>query len=250
MCRQQSCENSELAVAKREVIRLHQNVLVKDNQQAEDNRILFRHMLTLNLLSSAGAGKTTLIHRLLSDLVSTHPIASQPTLSDKLPIRAGVIAGDLATERDAERLRQTGVPVVQITTGNLCHLEAKAVAQAARQLDLIKLNLLLIENVGNLVCPAEYDLGEDLRIVLMSVTEGEDKPLKYPAAFESADAVVISKCDLTRAAHFKRVDALEFLSRTAPQARVFELSAQTGIGLTPFYGYLIHALRTHLESIV
>ena len=239
----------------RQVLHLHQNVLVKNNQVAENNRILFRHLLTLNVLSSPGAGKTTLIQRLLQDLSS--PDSSTAWIEqndpDDVPLRAGVIVGDLATERDAKRLRQTGAPAVQITTGNLCHLEANSVADAARQLDLPRLNLLIIENVGNLVCPAGYDLGEDLRIVLMSVTEGEDKPLKYPSMFKSADAVVISKGDLAEAVKFNRDEALGFLKHIAPQALVFEVSAQTGMGLGDFYAYLKkarkQAMRSHLEAM-
>lgn len=226
----------------RQILHLHQNVLGKNNQDAEKNRTLFRHLLTLNVLSSPGSGKTTLIRRLLQDL----PLMSEghPT-GDQSPIRAGVIVGDLATDRDAYKLSETGTPAVQITTGNLCHLEAVTVAKASQQLDLATLNLLIIENVGNLVCPALYDLGEDLRIVLMSVTEGEDKPIKYPAMFKSAHAVVISKTDIADAVEFNREGALAYLRQAVPQARVFEVSAKTGDGLASFYAYLKQAMLSH-----
>ncbi|MEO0534348.1 MAG: hydrogenase nickel incorporation protein HypB [Cyanobacteria bacterium P01_A01_bin.123] len=220
----------------RQILHLHQNVRAKNDQYAVQNRVLFRHLLALNVLASPGAGKTALVQRLLQDL---HLISgADPLHSRDVPIRAGAIVGDLATDRDAKRLRQTGIPVVQITTDNLCHLDAHSIAQAAQKLDLANLDLLIIENVGNLVCPAAYDLGEDLRIVLMSVTEGEDKPLKYPTMFKSAHAVVISKIDLSEVVGFKRDEALHHLSLVAPQALIFELSAVTGQGLANFYAYL------------
>src|SRR5208283_4169627 len=122
-------------------------------------------------------------------------------------LRVGVIVGDLATDNDAARLRAAGIPVVQITTGTVCHLDAEMVSKAASQLDLEQIDLLFIENVGNLVCPADYDLGEDLRVVLFSVTEGEDKPLKYPPLFHSANVVIVAKGDLASAADFNREQA-------------------------------------------
>ena len=132
-----------------------------------------------------------------------------------------MIVGDLATDNDAQRLRESGAPVVQITTGTVCHLEAEMVARAAQATRPGGLNLLIIENVGNLVCPASYDLGEDLRIVLFSVTEGEDKPLKYPPMFQSADVVLISKIDLAQACGYDRDTALANIRRVAPKARAF-----------------------------
>ncbi|MGB3613321.1 MAG: hydrogenase nickel incorporation protein HypB [Elainellaceae cyanobacterium] len=221
--------------APRRLLQLHKNVLAKNNQYAAQNRERFRHLLAINVLSAPGAGKTTLIQRLLGDRDQLRPDDSEQRAN---PVRAGVVVGDLATERDAERLRQAGVPAVQITTGTLCHLEADSVAKAAQQLDLPNLDLLMIENVGNLVCPAAYDLGEDLRVVLMSVTEGEDKPLKYPTLFKSAQVVVISKVDLAAAVGFRREEALGYLEQIVPQAIVFEVSAVTGEGLAEFYGYL------------
>lgn len=222
------------------VLRLQQNVLAQNDRLAQHNRTLFRHLFAINILSSPGAGKTTLVQRLLRDralIAGADPLHDHP-----LPLQAGVIVGDLASDRDARRLRQTGVPVVQINTGELCHLEADSVAQAAQKLDLANLHLLMIENVGNLVCPAAFDLGEDLRLVLMSVTEGEDKPLKYPTMFKSAHAVIISKIDLADMVGFNRDETLHHLHLIAPQALIFELSATTGKGLASFYAYLGQAI--------
>src|ERR1039458_4647696 len=162
-------------------VEVRRAILEKNDRLAERNRGFFRArgLLVLNFLSSPGSGKTTFIRESVRKL--------GPDL------KTGVIVGDLAPDNDAERLRESGAPVVQITTGTVCHLEAEMVGRALKALDLTGLNLLIIENVGNLVCPASYDLGEDLRIVLLSVTEGEDKPLKYPPMFQSADVVLISK---------------------------------------------------------
>ncbi|ESA37681.1 hydrogenase nickel incorporation protein [Leptolyngbya sp. Heron Island J] len=223
-------------------------MLDKNDHYAEHNRVLFQHLLVLNILSSPGAGKTTLIQRVLHDcdLIA----GADPLYRPQKTVRPGVIVGDLATDRDAERLRQTEQPVIQINTGNLCHLEAESVGKAAQQLDLDHLNLLIIENVGNLICPAVYDLGEDLRIVLMSVTEGEDKPLKYPTMFKSAHVVVITKTDIADVVGFNREEAVSYLRLIAPQAIIFELSATTGEGLTSFYAYLNQALSQHVAKVL
>jgi hydrogenase nickel incorporation protein HypB len=152
-------------------VTLHRSLMEKNDRLAERNRGFFKakKLLVLNVVSSPGSGKTTFIR------------ATAATLAGQL--RVGVIVGDLATDNDAAQLRGAGIPVVQITTGTVCHLDAEMVSQAARQLDLDKLDVLVIENVGNLVCPADYDLGEELRVVLLATTEGEDKPLKYPPMF-------------------------------------------------------------------
>ena len=154
-------------------------------------------------------------------------------------MRVGVIVGDLATDNDAARLRTAGIPVVQITTGTVCHLDAEMVSKAAAQLDLDKLDVLVIENVGNLVCPADYDLGEALRVVLLSTTEGEDKPLKYPPMFHSAQVAVVTKSDLAVAAGFNRDLALANLQRVSHHAMVFELSAKTGEGMDKWLEFLV-----------
>jgi len=208
-------------------LQLHRAILDKNNRLAERNRGFFRArgLLVMNVLSSPGSGKTTLLRETIR------------ALGDRL--KAGVIVGDLATDNDARRLRESGAPVVQINTGTVCHLEADMVARAVNQLDLNGLGLLIIENVGNLVCPASYDLGEDLRVILLSVTEGEDKPLKYPPMFQSAGATVVSKMDLAQACDYNRDTALANLRHLAPGAPVFELSAKTGQGMEAWCAFLI-----------
>ena len=155
-----------------------------------------------------------------------------------------MVVGDLATDNDARRLRETGAPVVQVTTGTVCHLEAEMVARAVDELGPGGLDLLFIENVGNLVCPASYDLGEDLRVVLLAVTEGEDKPLKYPVAFQGAAVVVVSKIDLAEAVGFDREAALRNIRRAAPEAMILEVSARTGRGMQPWYDFLEGKIRS------
>jgi hydrogenase nickel incorporation protein HypB len=202
-------------------------MLEKNDRLAEQNRGFFRakKLLVLNVLSAPGSGKTALIQKTVE------------TVGNRL--RMGVVVGDLATDRDSSRLRGAGIPVVQITTGTLCHLEAEMVARAAEKLDLDSLDVLVIENVGNLVCPASYDLGEHLRVVLLAVTEGEDKPLKYPPLFHSAHVAVLTKCDLAEAAQFDRPTALANLARISHHARVFETSARTGQGMEAWSAFLV-----------
>ncbi len=216
----------------RRTIEVRRAILDKNDRLAERNRGFFRArgLLALNFLSAPGSGKTTFIRESLRQLGPK--------------FKAGVIVGDLATDNDAQRLRESGAPVVQITTGTVCHLEAEMVSRALQRLDLDGLNLLIIENVGNLVCPASYDLGEDLRVVLLSVTEGEDKPLKYPPMFQSADVVIITKMDLAQACGYDRDTALANLRRVAPKARVFETSARTAQGMDEWREYLLQQQQT------
>ena len=210
----------------RRTVPVHQAILDKNDRLAERNRGYFKakRLLVLNVLSSPGSGKTAFIERTVTDL------------RDRL--RAGVIAGDLETDNDAKRLRARGVPTVQITTGNVCHLEAEMVTRAMEQMPLDALDVLVIENVGNLVCPASYDLGEEVRVVLLSVTEGEDKPLKYPVMFRTAQVVVVNKMDIAEAVGFDREAALRNIRRVAPQALILEVSARTGQGMDHWYVYL------------
>jgi len=207
-------------------LNLNRSLMEKNDRLAERNRGFFRakNLLVLNVVSSPGSGKTTFIRE------------TAVKLADKL--RVGVIVGDLATDNDAARLRTAGIPVVQITTGTVCHLDADMVSKAAAQLDLDKLDVLVIENVGNLVCPADYDLGEDLRVVLLSTTEGEDKPLKYPPMFHSANVAVVTKSDLAAAAGFDRAQALANLKRVSHHAEIFELSAKTSEGMKAWVEFL------------
>ena len=208
-------------------LNLNRSLMEKNDRLAERNRGFFRakKLFVLNVVSSPGSGKTTFIRETAVQLAGK--------------LRVGVIVGDLATDNDAAQLRTAGIPVVQITTGTVCHLDADMVSKAAAQLDLDKLDVLVIENVGNLVCPADYDLGEDLRVVLLSVTEGEDKPLKYPPMFHSASVAVVTKCDMAVAAGFNRELALANLKHVSHHAQVFELSAKTGDGMKAWLDFLV-----------
>lgn len=152
--------------------------------------------------------------------------------------RVAALVGDLATENDAQRLARSGAPVKQITTGTLCHLEADMVRKALRTWDITQLDFLFIENVGNLVCPSSYDLGENLRLVLTSVTEGEDKPLKYPTIFNSADVAVLTKMDLSHAVEFDEPTALANIQAVRPGMQVLRVSAKTGLGMKEFIDFL------------
>jgi hydrogenase nickel incorporation protein HypB len=217
-------------------LNLNRSLMEKNDRLAERNRGFFRakKLLVLNVVSSPGSGKTTFIRETAAKLAGR--------------LRVGVIVGDLATDNDAARLRSAGIPVVQITTGTVCHLDADMVAKAAAQLDLNQLDVLVIENVGNLVCPADYDLGEDLRVVLLSTTEGEDKPLKYPPMFHSANVAIVTKSDLAAAAGFDREQTLINLKRVSHHAEVFELSAKTGDGMEAWADYLVKRRATEIDS--
>ena len=208
-------------------LNVNRPLMEKNDRLAERNRGFFRakKLLVLNVVSAPGSGKTTFIRETVVKLAGR--------------LRVGVIVGDLATDNDAQRLRSAGIPVVQITTGTVCHLDADMVSRAAAQLELDKVDVLVIENVGNLVCPADYDLGEDLRVVLLSTTEGEDKPLKYPPLFHSANVVVVTKSDLAAAADFHREQTWVNLKRVSHHAEVFELSAKTGEGMKAWLEFLV-----------
>ena len=202
---------------------VQQSALELNQRLADQNRGWFRAkgLKVFNLLSSPGSGKTALLERTLRTLP-----------------RAAAIVGDLQTENDADRLRATGAQAVQIVTGATCHLDAHMVAHALEKLDVADLETLFIENVGNLVCPASYDLGEAKRVVLLSVTEGEDKPLKYPVIFRNADLVLVTKTDLAPAVGFDREKALAAIRQTAPRAQILEVSAKTGAGCDDWFAWL------------
>lgn len=207
-------------------IRLETQILGKNQLIAERNRDWFsaNHILALNLVSGPGAGKTSLLERTLRDL--------------KGDIQISVIEGDQATTNDAERIRATGVPAVQINTGTGCHLEADMLERALGALKPAPASLLMIENVGNLVCPALFDLGERAKVVIFSVTEGEDKPLKYPHMFGAAEVLVLSKTDLLPHIRFDMERAVANALAANPRLTVFRLSACTGEGLPQWYDWL------------
>ncbi|MDX8405172.1 MAG: hydrogenase nickel incorporation protein HypB [Mariprofundus sp.] len=213
------------------ILRIEQDILSKNNAYAADNRRrLARHgILALNLVSSPGSGKTTLLTRTLNDL------------KDKLPMT--VIEGDQQTVLDAERIRATGARAIQINTGKGCHLDAHMVGHALESLQTDERSVLFIENVGNLVCPAAFDLGEAHKVVILSVTEGEDKPLKYPDMFHAADLMLLNKTDLLPHLQFDVEQCIEYARRVNPGIKILQLSATTGEGMTQWYQWL-QATRT------
>lgn len=203
------------------------NLLAQNDQQAEHNRAHFDHagVLAINLMSAPGSGKTALLEATIKHLRGTLNIA--------------VIEGDLETENDAERIRQQGVPAYQITTGTACHLDAHLIHNALPHLPLAGLDLVFIENVGNLVCPASFDLGQHCNVVLLSVTEGDDKPAKYPVMFRAADLVVISKTDLLPyLSDFSIAKAENNQRQLASNADIISLSAQHGTGMDAWISWL------------
>ena len=202
------------------------DVLSRNNLLAEHNRGFFegRDIFALNLVSSPGSGKTTILEKTISDL--------------KEEISFAVIEGDQQTTQDAERIKAAGSPVIQINTGQGCHLDAHMIQHAVKDLDIARNSILMIENVGNLVCPALFDLGEAHKVVIISVTEGDDKPLKYPAMFEASDLCIINKTDLLPYVDFNIEQCREFALKVNPNLTFIELSARTGSGLETWYNWL------------
>ena len=209
------------------LIQVEQALLAKNDRFAEQNRQRFDAHGTrcFNLISSPGAGKTTLLEK---TLVGLHALA----------MPCAVIEGDQATDMDAQRIARTGVPVVQIETGRSCHLDAHQVQHALDDLAVPQHGLLFIENVGNLICPTEFQLGEHERVTIVSVAEGADKPAKYPLAFRTATAVVISKIDLMPHVDFDMTEARRLITGLNPKAPIFELSARTGQGMDAWLAWL------------
>ena len=202
---------------KPKLLEIRQGVLSKNDQLAQELRERFAAagVFVINLVSRPGSGKTTLLEATLSQLTAQGR-------------RAAALVGDLATENDARRLARSGAPIRQIVTDGICHLEAAMVASHLEGWELAGLDFLFVENVGNLVCPASYDLGESMRVVLLSVTEGEDKPLKYPTMFHSADLVVLTKMDLAQATEFDREQAYAAIHSVSPGVPVVETAAKKG----------------------
>jgi hydrogenase nickel incorporation protein HypB len=215
---------------KKKVIRLEVNVLEKNDAGAAKNRKWFsdQGVLALNLMSSPGAGKTSLLERTIRDL--GHELKNGFEIS--------VIEGDQETENDARRIRETGAKVVQVNTGEGCHLDAQMVAHAVEKLKPQARSLVFIENVGNLVCPALFDLGEKSKVVILSVTEGEDKPLKYPHMFRACNTMILNKIDLLPYVDFDVERCLSYARQINPEIRVFPISATRGDGLGAWYDWI------------
>jgi len=208
------------------LVEVRQNVLKQNDVLARGLRQQFTEagVRVVSLVSSPGAGKTMLLEKMLTTLNASARVAA--------------LVGDLATENDAARLARSHVPVRQITTETVCHLDAEMVQKALDGWDLHNLDVLFIENVGNLVCPSSYDLGEEMRLVLMSVTEGEDKPLKYPTIFNTADVAVITKMDLAEAVEFDDAAARANIQAVRPGIKIFEISAKTDAGMDELLSFL------------
>lgn len=212
------------------IVELRQGILKKNDELARDLRSRYTGagVLVLNLVSSPGTGKTAFLERTLTEL-------------RRSGARVAALVGDLETDNDARRLAASGAPVRQINTHGICHLDAEMISKHLdgwTEVELPRLDYLFIENVGNLVCPSSYDLGERIRVALLSVTEGEDKPLKYPTLFNSADAAVVTKMDIAKAVGFDRETALHNINEIRPGIRIFETSAKTGEGMDCWLEFL------------
>jgi hydrogenase nickel incorporation protein HypB len=201
------------------ILEVRQRILKKNDEQARALRQRFADagVMVVSMVSSPGAGKTSLLRQTLIELGKTYRVAA--------------LVGDLATENDANRLAESGAPAKQIITGTVCHLEAEMVEKALSDWDLNSIDILFIENVGNLVCPASFDLGENLRVVLFSTTEGEDKPLKYPTIFNTSDVALITKMDLAVVVEFDRDKARQSIQDVRPGMKIIELSTRSGQGM-------------------
>ena len=222
-------------ISQSRMVKIERDILAKNNDYAAGNRDTFsaRGIFALNLVSSPGSGKTTLLVKTIAALHGTQPIA--------------VIEGDQQTDNDAARIRAAGAPAVQINTGKGCHLDAQMVGQAVQQLHLQDDSLLLIENVGNLVCPASFDLGEAHKVVILSVTEGEDKPLKYPDMFRAADLMLLNKCDLLPYLEFDTGLAVDYARRINPNLKVIRISASSGEGMAEWLDWIATGCRNAVD---
>jgi hydrogenase nickel incorporation protein HypB len=212
--------------AQTRIIAVERDILAKNDALAAENQAFFaaQHIFALNLLSSPGSGKTTLL------------VATLKLLMDKFP--QAVIEGDQQTDNDARRIRATGVEAIQINTGKGCHLDASMIARALEKLALPQGALLFIENVGNLVCPASFDLGEAAKVVVLSVTEGEDKPLKYPDMFRAARLMLLNKCDLLPYLNFDVNEVIANARRVNPEIEIIQVSAVSGIGMDDWLAWI------------
>ena len=212
------------------------DVLEANDRIAAANREVFdrNDNLVINLMSSPGAGKTTLIEKTAEALAGG--------------IRLGVITGDIETSRDAERIEKHGIPAVQLTTGTACHLDANMVASAFPHIDLSQVDVLIVENVGNLVCPAEFKVGEDCKVMILSVAEGDEKPLKYPLMFRESSLLIINKVDLLPFTNFSMEEAKANALKMNPDLEILEVSCTTGQGLDDWVSWLTRRWRNRAES--
>lgn len=219
------------------LVEVRQNVLKQNDLLARSLRQRFEAagVYVVSLVSSPGAGKTTLLEQTLTQLRARG-------------CRVAALVGDLATENDAARLARSQAPVKQIITGTVCHLDADMVERSLADWELGDLDSLFIENVGNMVCPSSYDLGENLRIILMSVTEGEDKPLKYPTIFNTADVALLTKMDLATAVEFDLAGARASIQSVRPGMQVFELSGKTGAGMDEYLEFLESRIASRVAA--
>jgi hydrogenase nickel incorporation protein HypB len=220
-------------------IKVVTRVLALNERMAEQNRRRFANkgIFVINVMSSPGSGKTTTLQKTLERIIPE--------------IATAVIVGDVSTTHDADRLAVTGAPVVQVNTdafGGDCHLAAHVIEKAADDLDLDAIELLIIENVGNLVCPAEFDIGEDARVVVLSVTEGEDKPVKYPTMFRLCDAALLNKIDLLPYLDYDKEQALGYIRQVHPGMPVFEISARTGQGMDAWIDWLRAKVKSKRQT--
>ncbi len=217
-------------------VKVMKNVLAMNDEVAAENAAEFRAhgVFVLNIMGSPGAGKTTLLERTLE------------ALKDEMHI--GVIEGDLFTTKDAERIERHGVPVVQINTSGGCHLDAPMIQSAVLAMELATLDLLIVENVGNLVCPAEFSLGEDKKAVVLSITEGDDKPLKYPLMFKEADAALLNKVDLLPYTDFSVERVKEDVLTLHPGIEIFPVACRTGEGISAWFSWLRKNVREKKEA--
>ena len=216
------------------MVKIEQDILGKNNEYANANRSMFssKGILALNLVSSPGSGKTTLLTRTLQDI--------------KDEVTLAVIEGDQETSQDANRIRETGVPAIQINTGKGCHLDAHQVGHAIEHLSPQDASVLMIENVGNLVCPAAFDLGEAHKVAILSITEGEDKPIKYPDMFHAADLLLLNKIDLLPHLDFDVDKCIEYAQRVNPGIQILKVSATTGEGMSDWYQWIRLAHQARL----
>ena len=218
------------------MVQIEQDILGKNNQYAAQNRARFaqQSMFVLNLVSSPGSGKTTLLTETINHIKSRYTV--------------GVIEGDQQTANDADRIRETGVQAVQINTGKGCHLDAHMVGHAMENFSDLTGGVLFIENVGNLVCPASFDLGEAAKVSILSVTEGEDKPLKYPDMFHASELMILNKTDLLPYLDFDVERCIEYAKRVNPDIKIIQLSAKSGEGMDQWIDWISHKRASIIES--